>query len=197
MKSSKILALFLGLSLVIVLMGIAQHQHQEETVTCAVSGKTMKKSEAKAICEYKGNTYYFCCESCKEKFIKEPEKYLQKKAEMREVYTCPMHPEVISDKPGKCPECGMILEKKMMPMAHEHQPMMGEEKVCCELMAIIGSKEVEVKVENLKDGINLRITSKKADMAKEIQEKAAKMKETKGEETISSGKETNKGHCCK
>jgi len=25
------------------------------------------------------------------------------------VYTCPMHPEVISDKPGKCPKCGMDL----------------------------------------------------------------------------------------
>lgn len=28
-------------------------------------------------------------------------------------YTCPMHPEVISDKPGKCPKCGMdLVEKK-------------------------------------------------------------------------------------
>jgi len=27
-------------------------------------------------------------------------------------YTCPMHSEVISDKPGKCPKCGMNLEKK-------------------------------------------------------------------------------------
>lgn len=27
-------------------------------------------------------------------------------------YTCPMHPEVISDKPGKCPTCGMDLEAK-------------------------------------------------------------------------------------
>ena len=27
-------------------------------------------------------------------------------------YTCPMHPEVISEKPGKCPKCGMTLEKK-------------------------------------------------------------------------------------
>jgi Cu(I)/Ag(I) efflux system membrane fusion protein len=25
-------------------------------------------------------------------------------------YTCPMHPEVVSDKPGKCPKCGMNLE---------------------------------------------------------------------------------------
>ncbi len=24
-------------------------------------------------------------------------------------YTCPMHPEVISDKPGECPKCGMDL----------------------------------------------------------------------------------------
>ena len=28
------------------------------------------------------------------------------------VYICPMHPEVISDKPGKCPKCGMDLVKK-------------------------------------------------------------------------------------
>lgn len=28
-------------------------------------------------------------------------------------YTCPMHPEVIKDKPGKCPKCGMpLVEKK-------------------------------------------------------------------------------------
>ena len=25
------------------------------------------------------------------------------------IYTCPMHPEVKSDRPGKCPECGMDL----------------------------------------------------------------------------------------
>lgn len=27
-------------------------------------------------------------------------------------YTCPMHPDVLSDKPGKCPKCGMTLVKK-------------------------------------------------------------------------------------
>ena len=26
-------------------------------------------------------------------------------------YTCPMHPEVHSDQPGKCPKCGMNLVK--------------------------------------------------------------------------------------
>jgi hypothetical protein len=28
-------------------------------------------------------------------------------------YTCPMHPEIIQDKPGQCPKCGMdLVEKK-------------------------------------------------------------------------------------
>ena len=28
----------------------------------------------------------------------------------KRTYTCPMHPEVLSDKPGSCPKCGMTLE---------------------------------------------------------------------------------------
>ena len=28
------------------------------------------------------------------------------------IYTCTMHPEVMTDKPGKCPKCGMTLVKK-------------------------------------------------------------------------------------
>jgi predicted RNA-binding Zn-ribbon protein involved in translation (DUF1610 family) len=27
-------------------------------------------------------------------------------------YTCPMHPEVVMNKPGKCPKCGMALVVK-------------------------------------------------------------------------------------
>jgi hypothetical protein len=28
-------------------------------------------------------------------------------------YTCPMHPDVVQEKPGKCPKCGMdLVEKK-------------------------------------------------------------------------------------
>lgn len=33
-------------------------------------------------------------------------------AEEATVWTCPMHPEVKSAGPGKCPKCGMFLEKK-------------------------------------------------------------------------------------
>lgn len=36
-----------------------------------------------------------------------------KKSKIAKVqYTCTMHPEVLSDKPGKCPKCGMTLVKK-------------------------------------------------------------------------------------
>lgn len=32
--------------------------------------------------------------------------------QQNKVYTCPMHPEIIQDKPGNCPICGMALELK-------------------------------------------------------------------------------------
>ena len=28
------------------------------------------------------------------------------------LYTCAMHPEILRDKPGKCPKCGMDLVEK-------------------------------------------------------------------------------------
>ncbi len=141
-KHSKILVLFLAFSFVVVLAGVAQEQ-AEETLVCPVSGEKFKKSEAKVSYEHEGKTYYFCCEMCKKKFVKNPEKFLKKKAEMKEVYTCSMHPDVKLDKPGKCPKCGMKLEKKMMPMehmkAHMHEEKMMhkklEEKANCPMMS--------------------------------------------------------------
>jgi Cu2+-exporting ATPase len=38
-----------------------------------------------------------------------------------QMYTCPMHPEILQTRPGMCPECGMSLiptDKKLMPSEH-------------------------------------------------------------------------------
>jgi len=33
----------------------------------------------------------------------------KKESDVKTVYTCPMHSDVVQDKPGKCPKCGMDL----------------------------------------------------------------------------------------
>ena len=85
---------------------------------CPMSGKNINKDTAKFKAEYNGKTYYFCCEKCKAAFEKDPEKYLKdskdkdKCCEGKVVYVCPMKQcNVKSDKPGKCPKCGMDLKK--------------------------------------------------------------------------------------
>jgi YHS domain-containing protein len=37
----------------------------------------VEEKEAAAATDYKGTTYYFCAVGCKEKFNKEPEKYIK------------------------------------------------------------------------------------------------------------------------
>ncbi len=41
-------------------------------------------------------------------------------------YTCTMHPDVVMDKPGKCPKCGMTLVK--MKQGKKDSKMKGDMK---------------------------------------------------------------------
>ncbi len=36
-------------------------------------------------------------------------------------YRCPMHPEVVADSPGKCPKCGMALERVVAEGRWQHR----------------------------------------------------------------------------
>lgn len=94
-----------------------------------VCGMTVDPQKAAGKAEHAGKTYYFCSTRCKERFEKEPEKFLAAPgtggmehsgghvhtstpaAETQNVrYTCPMHPEIVQIGPGSCPICGMALE---------------------------------------------------------------------------------------
>jgi Cu+-exporting ATPase len=44
----------------------------------------------------------------------------------RTEYTCPMHPEVLSDRPGSCPKCGMALEPRTVTVGNEENEELTE-----------------------------------------------------------------------
>jgi len=44
--------------------------------------------------------------------VDHPKHHQPQSSSSEQTYVCPMHPEVTSDKPGKCPKCGMALVKK-------------------------------------------------------------------------------------
>jgi Cu+-exporting ATPase len=97
----------------------------EEQVIDLVCGMNINPSTARGgSFSLNGNNYYFCSNGCKGKFQTHPSQYLSKKKSIAPTsdsnavlnphgaatYTCPMHPEIIRDRPGNCPKCGMALE---------------------------------------------------------------------------------------
>ncbi len=75
-----------------------------------ICGMSVDESTPWKVTEY-GMTFYFCCEHCKNAFLEKKSKS-PSPSEIH-VYTCPMHPEEVSDLPGKCSVCGMNLKKKL------------------------------------------------------------------------------------
>jgi Cu+-exporting ATPase len=99
-----------------------------------VCGMTVNPEKCAGSHTYKGKEYFFCGKGCIAKFAASPETYLKPKStassgrgsvskltvinalpsrdrrERSPQYTCPMDPQIIRDKPGPCPICGMALE---------------------------------------------------------------------------------------
>jgi Cu+-exporting ATPase len=125
-------------------------QHHK-TVLDPVCGMQVDPESPAATVQRAGQTYYFCSSHCATKFRANPEKYLQppgaqprgthrqhshpepKAAEVSAAtaspaarYTCPMHPEVVSDKPGSCPKCGMALEPVAPGAEEEESPELND-----------------------------------------------------------------------
>src|SRR3954452_18967107 len=83
-----------------------------------------------------GQTFYFCCEHCRKKFLGGAKEHVEKadlvtltggkgptvdaqRSTPSAIYTCPMHPEIEQDHPGTCPKCGMALEPKTITAGAE------------------------------------------------------------------------------
>ena len=105
-----------------------------------ICGMTVDEATALSA-ERGGEKFYFCSEHCRQKFLgqtqpmpplsakpehgghshhqnDEPRDHSHHGHEHATIkpsagakYFCPMHPEVIADKPGSCPKCGMALER--------------------------------------------------------------------------------------
>jgi P-type Cu+ transporter len=90
----------------------------EAEVIDPVCGMSIAPSDAVGHVEHRGHTYYFCNQSCLERFSAAPESFLSTApaasgahaGEDTREYTCPMDPEVRQIGPGACPKCGMALE---------------------------------------------------------------------------------------
>ena len=89
---------------------------------------TISPADAVGHVDHKGQTYYFCSDSCVEQFRADPGRFLNPQRTERAAgagdpeaeYTCPMHPEVRQKGPGSCPICGMALEP--VAITFEEQP---------------------------------------------------------------------------
>ncbi len=91
-----------------------------------VCGMTVQLDAGKPTHEHGGETYHFCSSKCHDKFVVDPQHFISgaHKKEKEDVpegtkYTCPMHPEIISDGPSDCPICGMALEPMGIPAGDE------------------------------------------------------------------------------
>ena len=107
---------------------------------------------AAASVEHDGRTYYFCSKHCAQKFQADPDRFTAPRGTAttrmptltvipppgdaspprgprpaqvepgRVSYTCPMHPEIVRDRPGSCPICGMALEPMSVAAGDDADP---------------------------------------------------------------------------
>ncbi|RVD65779.1 heavy metal translocating P-type ATPase [Mesorhizobium sp. M7A.F.Ca.ET.027.03.2.1] len=92
--------------------------------TDPVCGMSVDRATARHFARHEGQGFHFCSAACQAKFEAEPQKYLGDRPAPQPMpkgtqYTCPMHPEIIRDKPGSCPICGMALEPMGVPTGDE------------------------------------------------------------------------------
>jgi P-type Cu+ transporter len=101
----------------------ASHGHGAGGETDPVCGMSVDPATARHRAVHDHRRYFFCGARCKERFVAEPATFLDSKpatggAASGGQWTCPMHPEIVENRPGSCPLCGMALEP-VLPAAED------------------------------------------------------------------------------
>jgi P-type Cu+ transporter len=110
---------------------VSEHPHSGTVteVVDPVCGMTIAPDEAVGHLDHRGQTYYFCNDTCLEQFRADPEKFVNPGARQPPAmppgvfeWTCPMHPEIVRNEPGSCPICGMALEPRTITVEDAGNP---------------------------------------------------------------------------
>ena len=75
------------ISLIGTLLIAGDNAKKDDAVTCILSGKKVAQDDARGPVNYDGKDYFFCCNSCLEKFKADPAKYIAN-ADKLKTYCC-------------------------------------------------------------------------------------------------------------
>ncbi|WP_293892817.1 DUF6799 domain-containing protein [Flavobacterium sp.] len=92
-------------------MPMTKDMKMKNGTTCMTNGECVMK-DGKKMTMKEGHCIDMNGKMDKCSMMMKTKKMKTKKHTMAMTYTCPMHPEVTSDKLGKCPKCGMDLVVK-------------------------------------------------------------------------------------
>jgi len=99
--------------MVILALTLPLSAEKSKVKKCAVCETEISKDAPLIKTEYKGETFHFASETCKDKFAKDPDKYA-KKLETETYFACETC-KLKSDKAMKCPKFG----KEMVKHSHK------------------------------------------------------------------------------
>jgi len=94
------------------------------TATDLVCGMDVQRASTAHFTKHDRQAYYFCSSRCEDRFKANSDEYLVEREAPEPMpsgtqFTCPMHPEIITDEPADCPKCGMALEPMGVPSADQ------------------------------------------------------------------------------
>jgi YHS domain-containing protein len=185
----------LAIAVAVLAVFLTARPQAADKVTDPVCGMSLSKTAAKATVEYKGTTYYFCSESCRDKFVKDPDRYVKAEAAAAEAKPESQAPaEATGSGQGasmKTSGCQMAAEGAMgqaktpraASCAMEVRDAQTGPEISGRAPAVecpLGTDGVTWTVENTADGAIIRLASSNPETVKAIQAHLAMMKDAKG-----------------